>query len=385
MAAPRPRSTAREVIDIRKADRDAYAYAGFADDLDLESLRFHWLSDVTPDIEARGLITGISVERTIDGSSTVEVTARDPDNRLFAGSRMWQPKPKKGKKAKDAIEYDYRGNAVVRPSKRGQAMEMAFDGIVFRLVKIGKSGDDISLTFEDRNIYWLRHKTGVRRSPRSKVTRAQFVLSLLREVKEDQIRFVCPELNVRQPIDSTSSRKVSSKSKTSKSKASGRGLSRGGLTVKGTAATAEQKRIGERALAVADREGAGAKATLALMEACIVESGVRNIPFGDSSSVGILQLLNLHGSVQRRLDVEWCVGQFLTVGFTGRGGAISIAKRNPGMSAGIVAATVQGPAAQYRGRYDQVRAEAQRWVDAYGGSGSSVPEADAAGGGTRGR
>jgi cell wall-associated NlpC family hydrolase len=379
MAATRTRSATREVVDIRKADRDASAYAGFKDDLDLESLKFHWLSDVTPDIEARGLITAISIERTIDGSSTVEITARDPDNRLFAGSRMWQPKPPKGKAAKNAIEYDYRGNAVVRPSKRGQAMEIAFDGIVFRLVKITKSGDDITLTFEDRTIYWLRRKVGARRAPRDKVTRAQFILSLLREIKEDQIRFVCPELNVRQPIDSTSSRKVNTKSKASR-KSSGRGLSGSGLTVQGRAATAEQKRIGERALAVADAEGAGPKATLALIEACIVESAIRNIPFGDSSSVGVLQLLNIHGSVQRRLDVEWVVKQFLTVGFTGRGGAISIAKRNPSMTAGQVAQAVQG--SNFPTRYDQAANEARPWVDAYGGSGGSVPESDAAGSGT---
>jgi hypothetical protein len=380
MTVPRQRARNVTVLDVRKSDREAYAQAGFRDDLDLDEFLFHWLSDVTPDLDARGAITGIRIERTIDGSSTIEVGLRDPDERLFAGSRMWEPKPPKGK-AKRTREYDYYGNLVVRPTERGRAMEVALDGIVFRLIKVAKSEASVTLTFEDRLIYWLRRKQGARRSPRDKVTRAQFILSLLREVKSDRIRFVCPELNVRQPIDSTSSRVVTSRTKSSKGKGSTRGVSGDDLTVKGVRATAEQRRIGSRCLAVADNLGAGAKATLALVEALIVESGIRNIPFGDASSVGVLQLLNLHGSVQRRLDVEWVVGQFLSKGFTGRGGAITLAKRNPGMSAGQIAQACQGSA--FPGRYDQVRVEAQKWVDAYGGSGADVPESSAAGGGTK--
>jgi cell wall-associated NlpC family hydrolase len=290
---------------------------------------------------------------------------------------MWQPK---GKTKGRHVEYDYAGNAVVRPVQRGQAMEIALDGIVFRLIKVSRGSGDVTLTFEDRTVYWLRHKRGARHVSRAKVTRAQFILSLVREVKADRTRFVCPELNIRQPIDSGKARKTT---QTKPSKSSRRGLATGTLTVKGRRATPDQLRIGQRALAVADQLGASPKATVALMAACIVESGVQNLTHGDGSSVGVLQLLSMHGSVQRRLDVEWCVKLFLTQGFTGRGGAVTLAKRNPSMSAGDIAATVQGPAAQYRGRYGQVATEAQAWVDSYGGSGGSVPEADASGGGTR--
>src|SRR3954465_11999755 len=124
MTAPRQRARNVTVLDVRKSDRDAYAQAGFRDDLDLDEFLFHWLSDVTPDLDARGAITGIRIERTIDGSSTIEVGLRDPDERLFAGSRMWEPKPPKGK-AKRTREYDYYGNLVVRPTERGRAMEVA--------------------------------------------------------------------------------------------------------------------------------------------------------------------------------------------------------------------------------------------------------------------
>lgn len=369
------------VLDIRKPDHDSSALAGFADDLDLDSLIFNWTNRGVPDIEARGSITGITIERTIDGASTVEVSILDPDNRILSASRHWKPVPsvtRKGKKV--PREYDYYGNAISRPEKRGRAMEIELDGIVFRLVKVSKNGDVTTLAFEDRVIYWLRRKTGAKRTSRAKVTRAQFVLALLREIKAVRVPFVCPELNVRQPIDSPKHSSSSSKRKGSSGKSSGRGLADADLTVKGVRATAEQRRIGERCLARADRKGAGPKATLALMEGLIVESEVRNLTHGHSSSVGVLQLLNIHGSVQKRLDVEWCVDLFLDRGFTGRGGAIALAKAHPEMSAGQVAQAVQGSA--YGGRYDQVKGEARRWVDAYGGSGAAVSESDAAGGAT---
>lgn len=391
--APRQRSRTSEVITRRRDDRDSTALAGMADDLDLDSLVFNWLNERVPDLEVRNALTAISIERTIEGASTVEVALRDPDNRIFAGSRMWEPKVKRDKSGRATVEYDYFGQRITTPGKRGRALEMDLDGIVFRLVRVSKSGDEVSLTFEDRIITWLRAKKGTKRAARDRVTRAQFILSLLREVKADRIRFVCPELNLRQPIDKPTTtvgsrrlrgpRVASSQSdptsRTNHKTARGVAPTRT-LTVAGKPATAEQRRIGERCLAVADTLGAGPKASLALMEAVIVESGIRNIPYGDSSSVGVLQLLNIHGSATTRLNVEWCVRKFLQDGFTGRGGAIALAKKNPSMSAGQVAQGVQGSA--FPARYDQVQREATAWVNAYAGSGASVAESDAAGGNT---
>jgi hypothetical protein len=389
-AAPRRRTRSSDITrGIRKIDRDAWALAAMDTDLDLESVVFNWVNDRVPDAEAMGAITGVTVERTIEGASTVEVTLQDPDNRLFAGSRMWEPKLKRDKKGKPKYEYDYYGKRITRPSERGRAMEIKIDGIVFRLVKVSRSGTQATLVFEDRVIYWLRRKHGAKRAKRSKVTRAQFILSLLREIKSQRVRFVCPELNVRQPIDKKRTTRTlalerastgSTKSATNRNKNS-HGLSGASLKVGGRKATAEQRRIGERCLRVADELDAGPKATLALMEAVIVESGVRNLTFGHSSSVGVLQLLNLHGSVSRRRNVEWVCKRFLQNGFTGAGGAIDLANKNRSWSAGTVAWHVQGPAVQFRGRYDQVQREASAWVEAFGSG--DLAESEAAGGATR--
>ena len=103
---------------------------------------------------------------------------------------------------------------------------------------------------------------------------------------------------------------------------------------------------------------AGPKARLALWMAAIVESGVHDIPYGHSSSVGVLQLLDIHlgGSVAARRDVVLVAKLFLRKGFTGKGGAIAIAERNPGLSAGRVAQAVQGSA--FPDRYDERRLQA---------------------------
>jgi hypothetical protein len=343
------------------------ATSPFDTDLDLSELRFDWVSPTVRDIDVRGAVTAIAMERTLEGASTVTVTLEDPDAALFSDAKIWAPKGKR-----TPTERDVTGATVRRPVLRGRAMEIRLDNIVFRLVQASKSGDQYTLTFEDRVIYWLRRKGGkARRVQWNEVTRAQFILSLLREIKAERVRFVCPELNLRQPQTRTTSKPVGS------SRASGGGLSNTPLTVKGATATAEQRRLGEQCLDVANGKNAGPKATLALMEAVIVESQIRNLPGGTGSSVGILQLLDIHGSKQRRMDVEWCVGQFLTAGFTGRGGAIKLA-RSSGLTAGQVAQAVQGSA--YPTRYDERRNEAQRWLDAYGGSGAggNNPEADAA-------
>jgi cell wall-associated NlpC family hydrolase len=346
-------------------------------DLDLSELTLDWVSGpASRDIDARGSLTGVTLERTIEGASTVTVNLRDPNGVLFRQGRVWAPKTRK------PLDRDSAGVALRRPVLRGRAMEIELDGVSYRLVQVSKSGDDITLTFEDRSVYFLRRKYGAKRTSRSDVTRAQFILGLVREIKSNPIRFVCPELNVRQPIDKGNKKPVRpTTAKTRPTPPSGGIPRNAALTVKGHKATPEQRRIGTKVLQVADALSAGPKASLALMEAVVVESEVRNLAGGDASSVGVLQLLALHGSVARRRDIEWVVTQFLTKGFTGRGGAIKLAKSGA-MTAGQVAQAVQGSG--HPERYDQVRAEASKWLDAYGGSGvgGENAEADAAGGGT---
>ena len=66
------------------------------------------------------------------------------------------------------------------PDMVGQDMQINLDGAIFRLVGSAYrySDRELTLTFEDEIIYLLKRKKGERRANRSKVTRAQFVLSV---------------------------------------------------------------------------------------------------------------------------------------------------------------------------------------------------------------
>jgi hypothetical protein len=105
--------------------------------------------------------------------------------------------------------------------------------------------------------------------------------------------------------------------------------------------------VGKTLVRVWKAMGLPFKALLSAFETGIVESGMQNLPGGDADSQGWRQErsslypdpMNVVRSAQRFFN-EW--RQF----------------NNPALSAGEVAANVQRPAAQYRGRYDQVRAQA---------------------------
>ena len=87
----------------------------------------------------------------------------------------------------------------------GRAAEIKLDDVVFRLTKVSyvHSQQELTLTFEDRIVYWLRHKGGKGRgryATRKKVTRAEFILALLREVKAEKVPFICPALHEKQRV-----------------------------------------------------------------------------------------------------------------------------------------------------------------------------------------
>jgi hypothetical protein len=292
-------------------------------------------------------IVGGELERTIEGASTLTLEVHDPHR------------------------------ALIRSPDLRRAIDVQYEGVWFRLVKVAKSADTVTLTFEDRDVAYLRRHTRPRKVSRNRSTRAQFVRTLVREVKASRIKFYSPEVNKRQPIAKAATAKRTEPDREDQKQ---KGLAGGArLTVKGRAATAEQRRNGQRVLDVADELGAGPKATKALMCAVIVESEIRNLSGGDRDSQGVLQVrVSTSGSSARSRNIEWCCKEFLTKGFWRHrpNGAMALARDHSDWSAGKVAQETQGSA--YPERYDQVAEEAQAWIDAYGGaSGTDTGGADA--------
>lgn len=280
-------------------------------------------------------VTGGTIERTMQGASTLTINLDDSDR------------------------------ALLRSGVFDQQIDLQLDGLWWRLVKVSKQGDALALVFEDRGVSLLRKITTPRKAARSKMTRAEFALSIVREVKTGGgIPFVCPDLHTKQKIDTATDKLTATQRKQNASEGLASGAS---LTVKGAGATTLQKQNAERVLDVANSLAASARATLAVMEAVIVESQIQNLSGGDADSRGILQVRDSTAkpmSIDNR-DVEQCVNAFLSRGFTGRGGAITLAAKYPNWTAGQVAQGVQGSA--YPLRYDQAQTEAQAFIAAYSG------------------
>ena len=118
-------------------------------------------------------ITDGSIEQTIQGASTLTLTVAD-----------WS-------------------GGLLRSALLAGAVTLTFDGLSFTLVKTSKSDTALTLTFEETAVNLLRQYSSPRKANRDSTTRAQFVRSLVQEVKEARIPFVCPEVNKRQAIASS--------------------------------------------------------------------------------------------------------------------------------------------------------------------------------------
>lgn len=295
------------------------------------------------DVNVVSAVIGGEIERTMDGASTVTFDLHDPQL------------------------------ALLRSGIFNERVVLVVDRLRYMLAGVSKSGDGLKLTFEDLEVALLRRHNKPRKATRGKVTRAQFALSLVREVKP-KIKFYSPEMNKRQPIERSADRPTKGEKDTNREPGFSSDAS---FTVKGGKANRNQINNAERALDVARSKGAPRLAQLALVMAMIQESSITNLTHGHSSSVGILQLLDswLGGSTSTdggRRDIELVVAMFLDRGFTGRGGAIAIAKSNPNMDPAEVATRVQGNAAG-AGDYSPHRSEAERIVDLYNGGEGTLP------------
>src|SRR5262245_13239274 len=84
---------ARELVVADPAKRVSaavwarYEQVGLEPELELDELVLNWTDRRVRDLDARGALVALSLERTIEGGSTVTMKLRDPNARLFAGKR----------------------------------------------------------------------------------------------------------------------------------------------------------------------------------------------------------------------------------------------------------------------------------------------------------
>ena len=122
-------------------------------------------------IDLTQTISAATIERTIEGASTLTVMVEDDLDRTIQNS-----------------------------GRLGRHVDVELDGLIFTLVGVKKQARQLTLVFEDQAINVLRYYNTFIQADRSKVTRAQFVLRMIREVKEIPLSWVIPELDVIQQV-----------------------------------------------------------------------------------------------------------------------------------------------------------------------------------------
>jgi uncharacterized protein YukE len=306
-----------------------------SDDLDLTQLSF--ITKTLPAMRFEESVVSGEVNRTIEGASTVVITVNDNDGLISKSGRL------------------------------ASKVDIKIDGLWFRLVKVTKSGVNLTMTFESREVAILRTYSKRRLTGWGKMSRARFAQILVNEPNEfgRTIPFVSP--------DPKKLKGQRTKAEKAKERNSGFGyktdaslkLQAGkGLTVKGKEATVEQVRNAEEVLDAGQVMLVKRKLLVCSIMTVIQESTVMNLVGGDRDSVGIFQ---------QRASMGWPASRNITTDAT------EFFKR-------AVKYDIDHPRAQYwevcQGvqrsafpkAYQQWKNEAEAFVTAYGVAGGDLSD-----------
>jgi hypothetical protein len=278
------------------------------------------------------LSPGITVTRSLDEATLLTIPLADPDGDLRQSPLMQS------------------------------AFTLELDGLFFRHAGCDRDDDGtLTLRSRSREVAKLIAKTGFKRVERGTWTRAEFVYSLVKEVRP-LIPFYCPELHVAQPIRSL---RASQDDAAERDIRRGRGLDEeANLTAKGVAATPEQIAAMDRAFRAAESYGATDIILVGLAMALINETVISDQPGGLADSAGWLQLqASDHPGVDPH-NLELVVKLFVTEGFTGAGSALELSKRLP-LAEWVGKVMWMNSATTYPGA--KYESEARAFVEAFGG------------------
>lgn len=323
-------------------------------DVELRSIVLDTVARGIPNLRTQDSILSGEVTRTMEGASQLTLTVHDLGREILES---------------EVLQND---SGLLR------AIDLKIDGLFYRLTKIAKSGDDLNLTLEDRDVAWLRLLLGPRKgADRAKVTRAMYILQLIRAVRQRKIPVEINELKVKQPIKGATAK--------DKDKIRNRRRSKGfdrGIRLRGKEGLLNQAQLNNAARGLAVCEGLNSPdlATLAWIVAALVEApDFDNPKDGEGTSVGMLQLTDIHGlSEEKRRDIEYVTKRFMSgPAFAGAQkenpkalGAIGLARLHPKWTPGKIAQIIQGSA--YPARYDKYRARAKLILKEWGGTGGSA-------------
>jgi hypothetical protein len=282
--------SARRKLELSQIDPSTVYQELMGTDVGLDKLAVYLSGQIRFDVGDR--ITDASISRTMEGSTILKIIIDDYDRNVLTSGYLYNK------------------------------LDVTIDGLWFRLTGVDKSGDELTLTFEDREIAVLRSYTSWKIARRSKVTRAEFILSMIREVKEFQIPVVIPELETVQPLqrytnDTSGADAILYKNKGIAKDYKGAVYVTGDphkswidvktyqrLTVKNVPINQEQLTNANIILAVGEHMGASRKVQVCAIMTAIDESVLKNIDHGDRDSVGLFQQRDSWGSYEDRMNPE---------------------------------------------------------------------------------
>lgn len=249
---------------------------------------------------------------------------------------------------------------------------LQLDGLGFTFVAYERDSQSspLVLTHEAQVVNRLRRLHGPHKAFRDEMTRAEFARARVMELKPPRPRFVCPELHKVQKIRSPrEGRKAAEEAKQTR----GKGIGDVSLTVKGEKANSAQIAAGDRALRVAEAEGADTRVMIALMLGLIVESLIGKV----ASNWLEIEPAGVSGFGGDPTNLEASVRGFLLGYNSSSEGAIEYFRKHPEAKAYEITQAVQrsgaGQASNGAANYGPWTDEAAEWVSGYGG-GADVTE-----------
>jgi NlpC/P60 family len=317
---------------------------------DVDLYDFHMQMQKGTGIDVVSAITDAVLDRTIDGASTLTVSVDDTDDRKIQTS-----------------------------GDLGRRVDVNLDGLWWTLAAVKKAGRKIDLVFEEREVSLLRRYNKPKFADRSKITRAQFVLQMIKEVREVHLKWVIPELKIKQEISDTSSHDMlvgpdgkplsgySYDSGTSKKERHQGIHTKTKLYVRGVRATPEQIKNASIILNVGSDMKVKPKLKICSIMTAIAESNIRNLSAAQSDP-------GSRGVFQQRKDSGWpASGDVATDAKAFFRSAIVLNRDNPDVSYGTLCQMVQHSA--YPHGYDPYVNEAGAFVEAFDGSPNAAQQA----------
>jgi hypothetical protein len=341
---PTQSDTAVDVIQASKVDPRSQTKGAMGDDLDLRNFSLYLSQKLR--LKAMDQVMDAQISRTIAGASTIQFTLDDDDR------------------------------SILRSGLLSDSLDIKVDGLWFRLCQVGKQGDDLVLTFETREIAILRLYNTKKIVSSAHTTRAQFILSLIRELPL-HIPVVIPELNILQtgaqgtsPVPATTPQ-LDNNGIPTDLPASNDPIDtifdpRRNLTVKGERATPEQISNVNTILGVGAQLGARRKVMVASIMTAIDESSIINLAGGDEDSAGAFQQRPSQGwgTYEQVTNLPYAAHTFFTR-------AIAYDRENPNISYNDLCQGVQHSGTPTA--YGQYQPEAENFVTAYTLTNPSLP------------